>query len=87
MKVDGTNLVVQLTARPGIDRAEATVATDDKTIVMLDAKVARLADLKEGMTVIVTSGLAGTDAPAVRISARTPRPPRPERGGGGRMSE
>jgi hypothetical protein len=68
VKVDGTNLVVKQMARGQTEAKEVTVATDDKTKVTLDGKEAKLADLKEGLRVMV-SPAEGT---ATTIAAMTP---------------
>jgi formylglycine-generating enzyme required for sulfatase activity len=87
VKVDGTNLIVRSTTRPDVDPTDTTVTTNDKTIVTLDGKPAKLVDLKEGMTVTVIPDLTGQSAFAARIMARAPRAPRPERGPAGRGPE
>ncbi|MBI5723686.1 MAG: hypothetical protein HZA50_07000 [Planctomycetes bacterium] len=54
------------------------VATDDKTVVTLDGKEAKLADLKEGLFVKVTPA----EGTATKIEATTEAPKRPGRPGG-----
>ena len=53
VKVEGTNLVIKVRQKEG-EPKEVTVATDEKTEVMLDGKAAKLADLKPEMRVMVT---------------------------------
>jgi len=48
VKVEGKNLVIKSTAK---DKKEITVATDEKTRVVIDGKPAKLEDLKPGMKV------------------------------------
>ena len=52
VKVDGTKLVVN-NGKKGGDK-EVTVETNDKTVVMIEGKEAKLADLKPGQRVTVT---------------------------------
>jgi hypothetical protein len=54
VKVEGTNVVVKTA------KAEATVATDEKTVVTIDGQKATVAELKAGMrvTVIPAEGTA-----------------------------
>jgi Cu/Ag efflux protein CusF len=66
VKVDGTNLIVTVHHR-GEDAKEVTVKTDDKTVVVIDQEEAKLADLKEGMNVLVTP----KEGTATRIAAWT----------------
>jgi len=70
VKVDGTNLIVSVKERGAKEAKEVTVATDDKTVVTLDGKDAKLADLTAGMRVKVTPA-TGT---ATKIEAKTPKP-------------
>jgi Cu/Ag efflux protein CusF len=53
VKVDGTNLVVTVHHK-GEEAKEVTVKTDDKTVVVIAEEEAKLADLKEGMNVLIT---------------------------------
>jgi hypothetical protein len=53
IKVDGTNLVIN-SAKKGEDKKEVTVATDAKTVVTIEGKEGKLADLHEGQRVVVT---------------------------------
>jgi len=66
VKVDGTNVVVS--TEVGGEKKEVTVATDDKTVVTVDGKDAKLADLKADMDVTITPA-TGT---ATKIEATTP---------------
>jgi len=52
VKVDGTNLVIK-TGKKG-EQKEVTVATDAKTVVTIEGKDGKLADLKAGQKVVVT---------------------------------
>jgi hypothetical protein len=52
VKVDGTNLVVT-TGKKG-QETEKTVVTDDKTVVTIEGKEGKLADLKAGQVVRIT---------------------------------
>jgi len=71
VKVDGANVVVKTWAREG-EGKEVTVATDDKTVVTIDEKEAKVADLKADMTVLVTPA----EGTATKIVARTKAPKR-----------
>jgi hypothetical protein len=67
VKVDGNNLVIS--AGKKTDAKEVTVATDDKTVVTIEGKPGKLADLKPGQKVVITpeTGTALTiDAPAAK---------------------
>ena len=66
VKVDGTNLVLTVHHK-GEEAKEVTVKTDDKTVVVIDQEEAKLADLKEGMNVLVTP----KEGTATRIAAWT----------------
>ena len=81
VKVDGVNLVVKTRVPGGTDTKEVTVVTDAKTVVTLDEKEAKLADLKADVYVTVTP-VTGT---AVKVVASTKAPVRPggPRGGAG----
>ncbi len=79
VKVDGTNVVVKTMAARGGEAKEVTVATDDKTVVTLDGKEAKLADLKADVYVSVIP-VEGT---ATKITATTEAPARGGRAGGG----
>ena len=68
VKVDGTNLVIKTMAGRGAEAKEVTVATDDKTVVTLDGKEAKLADLKAGTNVNVTPA----EGTATKIVATIP---------------
>jgi len=52
VKIDGTNLVVT-TGKKG-QETEKTIATDDKTVVTIEGKDGKLADLKAGQVVRIT---------------------------------
>lgn len=52
VKVDGTKLVVNSGKKGG--NKEVTVETDDKTVVTIEGKDAKLADLKPGQHVTIT---------------------------------
>ena len=71
VKVDGANVVVKTWAREG-EGKEVTVATDDKTVVTIDEKEAKVADLKADMTVLVTPA----EGTSTKIVARTKAPKR-----------
>jgi len=67
VKVDGTNLVIS--AGKKNDAKEVTVATDDKTVVTIEGKPAKVSDLKPGQKVLITpeTGTAQTiDVPAAK---------------------
>lgn len=68
VKVDGLALTVSAKGADGVMQ-ETVVTTDDKTIVILDGKEGKLADLKHGQQVVVMA--AESDKPA-RIQAKTP---------------
>ncbi len=70
VKVDGTNLVITVHHRDE-DPKEVTVKTDDKTVVVIDQDEAKLADLKEGMNVLVTP----REGVATKIAAWTKQAP------------
>ena len=72
VKIDGTNIVIAKRTRGSDQTTEVTVATDDKTVVTLDRKEAKLADLKADMFVFVTPE-TGT---AAKVSAMTKMPER-----------
>ena len=69
IKVDGTNLVIN-SAKKGEDKKEVTVATDAKTVVTIEGKEGKLADLHEGQRVSITPD-TGT---AETISVAAPKP-------------
>jgi hypothetical protein len=75
VKVEGTNIVVAARTRGSEDTKEVTVATDDKTVVTLDGKEAKLADLKADMFVRITPA-TGT---AEKVIASTKMPERPKK--------
>jgi len=77
VKVDGSNVVITTHARGEKEAKEVTVATDEKTVVTIDKKEAKVADLKADMFVHV-SPAEGT---ATKISAMTKMPERGKRGG------
>jgi hypothetical protein len=66
LKVDGTNLVITVKHK-GEEAKEVTVKTDGKTVVEIDKEEAKLADLKEGMNVLVTP----KEGTATKIAAWT----------------
>jgi hypothetical protein len=68
VKVDGTNLLIKA-GKKGEEK-DVTVATDDKTVIMVDGKEAKLADLKEGQKVTI-SPETGT---ATKIEAKAAKP-------------
>ena len=74
VKVDGANVVVKTWARQG-EGKDVTVVTDDKTVVTLDEKEAKVADLKADMYVLVTPA----EGTAEKIVATTKAPERPKR--------
>ena len=65
VRVDGTNLTVKV----GKEAKEVTVATDDKTVVVIEGNTAKLSELKAGQKVVVTPA-HGT---ATRIEVPKPR--------------
>lgn len=68
VKVDGNNVVIS--AGKKNDVKEVTVTTDDKTVVTIEGKPAKLADLKPGQKVVITpeTGTAQTiDVPAGKV--------------------
>jgi len=69
VKVDGANVVVKTYLK------EVTVATDDKTVVTLDGKEAKVADLKAGMYVVVTPA----EGIATEIKATSPKVEMPKK--------
>ncbi len=54
VKVDGANVTIKTWAGRGGEAKEVVVATDDKTVVTIDEKEAKVADLKADMFVMVT---------------------------------
>ena len=77
VKVDGKNVIIK-TGR-GDNAKEETIATDDKTKVIIDEKVAKLEDLKEGMRLTVLPE-TGTATKIIVMQMGGPRT-RPARGG------
>lgn len=73
VKVDGATVTIKTRARGGAEGKEVAVTTDDKTVVTLDGKEAKVADLKADMFVRV-SPATGT---ATKIVATTKAPERP----------
>jgi hypothetical protein len=74
VKVEGTDVTVKTMARRGTEGKEVVVKTDDKTVVTIDGKDAKFADLKEGYFVRVTPA----EGTATKIAARTkPREHKP----------
>jgi len=69
VKVDGTNVVISVRERGAKEAKEVTVATDDKTEVVIEGKAGKVADLKADMSVRVIPE-TGT---AAKIEVRTPR--------------
>ncbi len=79
-KVDGAKITVKVQGRgPNAEAKEVEVATDEKTVVTLDEKEAKVADLKADMYVTVTPA----EGTATKIVATTKAPVRPGRGGAG----
>lgn len=68
VKVDGTNLVIS-SGKKGEEK-EVTVATDAKTVVTIEGKEGKLADLTAGQRVVVTPP-TGT---AEKIEVPMPKP-------------
>ena len=66
VKVDGANLIISVHHK-NEDAKEVTVKTDSKTVVVIDQDEAKLADLKEGMNVLVTP----KEGTATKIAAWT----------------
>jgi hypothetical protein len=52
VKVDGNNVVIS--AGKKTEAKEVTVATDDKTVITIEGKPGKLADLKPGQKVVIT---------------------------------
>ena len=79
VKVEEGKITVKPTmVRPGGDaNAVVVVTTDDKTVVTLDEKEAKVADLKAELYVTVTP----REGLATKIVATTKKPERPARGG------
>jgi hypothetical protein len=71
VKVDGTNLVIS-SGKKGEEK-EVTVATDAKTVVTIEGKEGKLADLTAGQRVVVTPP-TGT---AEKIEVPMPKPKAP----------
>lgn len=74
VKVDGTDVV--MTMKHGDVTKDRTFKTDDKTVVTIDGKDGKLADLKVGMMLEITRPI-GDNSPATKIVATTPAPPPP----------
>jgi hypothetical protein len=76
VKVEDGKITVKTMARGTTESKEVTVATDDKTVVTLDKKEAKVADLKVDMYVHVTPA----EGTATKISAMTkaPEPRKPK---------
>jgi hypothetical protein len=70
VKVDGTNLVINA-GKKGEEK-EVTVATDAKTVVTIEGKEGKLADLHAGQRVMVTPD-TGT---AEKIEVPMPKAPK-----------
>ena len=68
VKVDGTNLIIS-SGKKGEEK-EVTVATDAKTVVTIEGKEGKLADLTAGQRVVVTPP-TGT---AEKIEVPMPKP-------------
>ena len=68
VKVEDTKVVVKTAT------AEATVATDEKTVVTIDGYKAKVAELKAGMKVVVTPA----EGTATKIEATSPPRPMPK---------
>jgi len=68
VKVDGAKVTVK--TGKGDEAKDVVVTTDDDTKVTIDKKEAKVADLKEGMRVIVTPA----EGTAKKIVAYTPKP-------------
>ena len=65
-------LVILPKDKTDVDKDGVKVATSDKTVVVIDGKEARLADLKEGARVKVTA-VAGVAERIEKVKAETPR--------------
>jgi pectate lyase len=72
VKIEDKNIVVASRTRGSEETKEVTVVTDDKTVVTLDEKEAKLADLKADMFVRITPA-TGT---AEKVNAFTKMPER-----------
>lgn len=72
VKVDGN--VVTLTIKTGDVTKDRPFNTDEKTVVTIDGKDAKVADLKAGMLVELTRPI-GDNSPATKIVATTPLTP------------
>ena len=70
--VAGVNVTVTVKERGSKDTKDVVVVTDDKTVVKVDGKDAKVADLKEGLWVKVTPA----EGTATEIKASTTEPQR-----------
>jgi|GEM_PF-2455400 len=77
--VDGAKIVVKTRGRGGAEGQEVTVTTDDKTVVTIDGKDAKVADLKADLYVTVTppQGTAAKIVATTNAPVRTTRPAAP----------
>lgn len=70
VKVDGANVIIKKHARGDEVAKEVTVVTDDKTVVTIDKKDAKVADLKADLYVYVMPA----EGTATKIVASTEKP-------------
>jgi hypothetical protein len=77
VKADDKAVTVKTKVKDG-EGKEVTIAIDDKTVVMVDKKEAKAADLKADMMCFVTPETASDKVAAEKISAWTPKP-KPEK--------
>lgn len=77
VKVEDKAVTIKTKAKDA-EAKEVTVAVDDKTVVMVDKKEAKLADLKTDMMCFVTPETASDKVAATKISAWAPKP-KPEK--------
>jgi hypothetical protein len=72
-KVAEKSVTIKTMVKDG-EGKELTIAVDDKTVVTIDKKEAKLADLKADMTCRITPDTASDTVPAATISVWTPKP-------------
>ena len=72
VKVEDKALTIKTKVKEG-EGKEITIAVDDKTVIALDKKEAKLADLKADMMCRITPDTASDKVAAETISAFTPK--------------
>ena len=77
-KVGEKSITIQTMAREEADRKTLEIAVDDKTVVKIEEKDAKVADLKVDMRVRITPDTASDKIPAATITVMPPRKPKPE---------